>query len=116
MPGRRMPRHAHGITEEFLMAIPVTTQMVTTDSGMPVHVAKPSGTGPFPCVLVLHERYGLVQHTADLASKLAGSGYVAAAPDLFYDARIRKPCTVARSASNRPTTTSPATCTPSSAH
>jgi carboxymethylenebutenolidase len=68
------------------MAQPVTTQMVTTGSGMPVHVATPGGTGPFPCILVLHERYGLVQHTVDLANKLAGSGYVAAAPDLFYDA------------------------------
>jgi carboxymethylenebutenolidase len=68
------------------MAIPVSTQMVTTGSGMPVYVATPSGPGPFPCVLVLHERYGLVQHTIDLADKLADAGYLAAAPDLFFDA------------------------------
>lgn len=68
------------------MADPVTVQKFTTRSGMPVHLAQPAGTGPFPCILVLHERYGLVQHTIDLANKLAGSGYLAAAPDLFHGA------------------------------
>jgi len=34
-------------------------------------------------VIILHERYGLVQHTLDLAQRLAGDGYVALAPDLF---------------------------------
>ena len=34
-------------------------------------------------VVILHERYGLVQHTLDLAQRLAGDGYVALAPDLF---------------------------------
>jgi len=34
-------------------------------------------------VIVLHERYGLVQHTLDLAQRLAADGYVALAPDLF---------------------------------
>jgi carboxymethylenebutenolidase len=34
-------------------------------------------------VILLHERYGLVQHTLDLAAKLAGDGYAALAPDLF---------------------------------
>jgi carboxymethylenebutenolidase len=34
-------------------------------------------------VVILHERYGLVQHTLDLAQRLAADGYVALAPDLF---------------------------------
>ena len=34
-------------------------------------------------VAVLHERYGLVQHTLDLAQRLAHDGYVALAPNLF---------------------------------
>ena len=34
-------------------------------------------------VVILHERYGLVQHTLDLAQRLADAGYVALAPDLF---------------------------------
>ena len=34
-------------------------------------------------VIILHERYGLVRHTLDLAQKLADDGYVAFAPNLF---------------------------------
>src|SRR5919201_4912080 len=34
-------------------------------------------------VVILHERYGLVQHTLDLAQRFADAGYVALAPDLF---------------------------------
>jgi carboxymethylenebutenolidase len=34
-------------------------------------------------VVILHERYGLVQHTLDLAQRLAQDGYVALAPNLF---------------------------------
>src|SRR2546421_3593041 len=34
-------------------------------------------------LVILHERYGLVQHTLDLVQRLAADGYVALAPDLF---------------------------------
>ena len=34
-------------------------------------------------VVVLHERYGLVKHTLDLAQRFADDGYVALAPNLF---------------------------------
>src|SRR6266852_6680475 len=43
----------------------------------------PRETAPAGAVVVLHERYGLVQHTLDLAARLAHDGYVALAPDLF---------------------------------
>ena len=43
----------------------------------------PRQTGRAPAVVVLHERYGLVQHTIDLARRLADDGYVGLAPDLF---------------------------------
>src|SRR5256885_14723485 len=43
----------------------------------------PRETAPAGAVVVLHERYGLVQHTLDLATRLAHDGYVALAPDLF---------------------------------
>lgn len=46
-------------------------------------LAAPAGDGPFPAVILYHERYGLVQHTLDLAEKFALYGYVALAPDLF---------------------------------
>jgi carboxymethylenebutenolidase len=34
-------------------------------------------------VILGHERYGLVQHTLDLAAKFAACGYVGIAPDMF---------------------------------
>jgi carboxymethylenebutenolidase len=43
----------------------------------------PRGETPAGAVVILHERYGLVQHTLDLAQRLAQDGYVALAPNLF---------------------------------
>src|SRR5439155_2108800 len=43
----------------------------------------PGAKTPAGAVLILHERYGLVQHTLDLARRLAADGYVALAPNLF---------------------------------
>ena len=42
-----------------------------------------SGDGPFAAIVLGHERYGLVQHTLDLAAKFARDGYICIAPDLF---------------------------------
>lgn len=36
-------------------------------------------------VLICHERYGLAQHTLDLAQRLSNAGYLAVAPDFFAD-------------------------------
>jgi carboxymethylenebutenolidase len=54
-------------------------------NGIPVLLTQPSRPGPFPSVIILHERYGLVQHTEDLAHRLAAEGFVVAAPDLFFN-------------------------------
>ncbi len=43
----------------------------------------PRDERPAGAVVILHERYGLVQHTLDLAQRLAQDGYVALAPNLF---------------------------------
>jgi len=37
-----------------------------------------------PAVIILHERYGIDQHTKDLTVKLAQAGFVGLAPDLFH--------------------------------
>ena len=47
------------------------------------HLFLPAGEARAGAVVVLHERYGLVQHTLDLAERLARDGYVALAPNLF---------------------------------
>jgi carboxymethylenebutenolidase len=75
--------------ERVIMSTPavnLTTEMTVAAAGLPVHLARPAGPGPFPCVIILHERYGLVRHTIDLADRLAASGYVVAAPDLYHAA------------------------------
>src|SRR2546428_14096523 len=43
----------------------------------------PRDETPAGAVVILHERYGLVQHTLDLAQRLAQHGHVALAPNLF---------------------------------
>jgi dienelactone hydrolase len=40
------------------------------------------GKAPYGAVILGHERYGLVQHTLDLAAKWASYGYVCIAPDM----------------------------------
>jgi carboxymethylenebutenolidase len=52
--------------------------------GTPALVCRPDAAGTFPCFILLHERYGLVQHTEDLARKASAAGYVVVAPDLFF--------------------------------
>ncbi|MDE0355165.1 MAG: dienelactone hydrolase family protein [Deltaproteobacteria bacterium] len=47
------------------------------------YLARPAGDGRWPAVIQLHERYGVVQHTTDIAERLAENGYVALAPDMF---------------------------------
>src|SRR4051795_5655795 len=43
----------------------------------------PSGKGPFPAIIVIHEWWGLNDWVKEQASKLAEQGYVALAVDLY---------------------------------
>jgi carboxymethylenebutenolidase len=56
----------------------------TCAGAMPVFIAAPDGVAKAPCVIVIHERYGFVRHTRDLAERFASDGFVAAAPDLYF--------------------------------
>ena len=49
----------------------------------PAHEAVPDGQGPFPPVLVLHDRFGLTPHVRGVASRLAAEGFYALAPALY---------------------------------
>lgn len=46
-------------------------------------LGRPAGDGKLPAIIHLHERYGIVQHTKDLAQKFVAAGYVTIVPDLF---------------------------------
>ena len=60
------------------------TGEVVCPGGMPAFYAKPDDGGKYPCVILMHERYGLVDHTRDLAKRCAKDGLVVLAPNFFY--------------------------------
>ena len=49
----------------------------------PAHEAVPDGDGPFPAVLLLHDRFGLTPHLRGVANRLARAGFYALAPNLY---------------------------------
>jgi carboxymethylenebutenolidase len=51
---------------------------------MPAYLAQPSGGKARAGIVLMHERYGLVDHTKDLARRFAGDGYACIAPDVFF--------------------------------
>ena len=60
------------------------SSMMRLGSGMGAFRTLPKAKTKRPAVILLHERYGLAQHTKDLAVKFAQAGYVRLAPDLFW--------------------------------
>ena len=52
--------------------------------GMDLYVSLPSGSGPFPAVVVSQHGGGVDQFIRDMADRLAAEGYAAAAPNLFH--------------------------------
>src|SRR5262245_35058371 len=57
---------------------------IQIDNRINAFLGKSAGGGKRPAVIHLHERYGIVQHTTDLAQKLVDAGYVTVVPDLFW--------------------------------
>ena len=47
-------------------------------------LAKPSGTGPWPGIIVIQEWWGLDRQTESIADRFAHLGYLAFAPDLYH--------------------------------
>jgi carboxymethylenebutenolidase len=62
----------------------VTATMTKYGGGIGAVRALPKAKGKRPAVIILHERYGIDQHTKDLTVKLAQAGFVGLAPDLFH--------------------------------
>jgi carboxymethylenebutenolidase len=48
------------------------------------YLGRPSGTGPWPTVIVVQEWWGLDNQTESMVDRLAGLGYLAFAPDLYH--------------------------------
>jgi carboxymethylenebutenolidase len=62
----------------------VTTQDIACDNGMPAFLAHPADGGSFPTIILMHERYGLVQHTRDQAIRCARDGFAVLSPNFFF--------------------------------
>jgi carboxymethylenebutenolidase len=51
---------------------------------IPGYLAKPSGSGPWPALIVIQEWWGLDQQTKSIADRFAAIGYLAFSPDLYH--------------------------------
>lgn len=81
-----IPRYAEAqtisFTDERIKARYVTYDSPGGTSGeMRGYLVQPSGSGPFPAVLVVHENRGLNPYIEDVARRAAVAGFVALAPD-----------------------------------
>ncbi|HZY42124.1 MAG TPA: dienelactone hydrolase family protein [Anaerolineae bacterium] len=64
----------------------ITTGVIAFQSGqttLEAYRAQPTGAGPFPAVVIIHELWGLNDNIRDIAQRFANEGYVALAVDLF---------------------------------
>jgi carboxymethylenebutenolidase len=63
----------------------ITTKTVLCSGGLPAFLALPAASSreKVPAIVLMHERYGLVKHTCDLAERFARDGFVCLAPDFF---------------------------------
>lgn len=61
-----------------------TVKIKTPDGEMAGFLARPNAEGKYPTVLVIMEAFGLNDHIKSVADRLAGEGYVALAPDMYY--------------------------------
>src|SRR5881296_2291128 len=59
-------------------------EVPTSAGAFPAFLARPTGEGPAPAVLVIMEAFGLNAHIKDVARRLAAEGYVSLAPDLYW--------------------------------
>lgn len=67
-------------------------ELPIADGRVPGYLAVPSGVGPWPAVVVLHEVFGLNDDIRRITDRFAGNGYLAFAPALF--ARGSKPACI----------------------
>jgi carboxymethylenebutenolidase len=81
-----LPRYAQAqtisFTDERIKARYVSYPSPGGNSGtMRGYLVQPSGAGPFPTVLVIHENRGLNPYIEDVARRAATEGFLALAPD-----------------------------------
>ena len=67
-------------------SVATETVSLKVDDGteMNAYVARPSGDGKYPGVLVFQEAFGVNAHIRDVTERLAREGYVSIAPELYH--------------------------------
>jgi carboxymethylenebutenolidase len=65
--------------------VDTTETRVVLSTGTPGIVVQPSGAGPWPGVVMLHEVFGIDEVLLRQAHRLASAGYLVLAPDLFSE-------------------------------
>ncbi|HEX6965481.1 MAG TPA: dienelactone hydrolase family protein [Gemmatimonadaceae bacterium] len=60
------------------------TLRVSDGTEMNAYVARPSGPGPHPAIMVFQDGFGVKASSGPVADRYAGEGYVAIAPELFH--------------------------------
>jgi carboxymethylenebutenolidase len=61
-----------------------TTKSIACANGLPGYLALPDTPSRVPAVIILHERYGFVQHPRDVAERFASLGMAGFAINGFY--------------------------------
>ena len=84
-----LPRYARGADhllhrhadQGAVRDLSLARRQLGTDAG---YLVQPTGPGPFPAVLVIHENRGLNPYIEDVARRAAVEGFVALAPDGLF--------------------------------
>src|SRR6185503_12385743 len=86
--GRRLLPSGGAVTDLITNMVEYASSGGEVTSG---YLAKPTYAGPHRGVVLIQEAWGLVPHIEEVARRLARSGFVALAPDLYHGQQTADP-------------------------